>query len=111
MTESGPVIAKEKATVEKMIHIYCEKKHEVSEAKICNACQNLLDYSHQRLSTCQFGENKPTCRKCPIHCYRPTMRDEIRAVMRFSGPRLFFRAPLEWVRHKIHDGEDVESEK
>ena len=111
MAESGPVIAKEKATVEKMIHIYCEKKHDSSGVQLCTACQDLLQYSHQRLTNCQFGEEKPTCRKCPVHCYRPTMRDEIRNVMRFSGPRLIFRAPVEWIKHKIHDREDVENEE
>ncbi|MFW9981744.1 MAG: nitrous oxide-stimulated promoter family protein [Candidatus Thorarchaeota archaeon] len=107
----GPIISKEKSTVEKMIHIYCEKKHNSSESQLCNACNILLQYSHQRLDNCQFGENKPTCRKCPVHCYRPTMRDEIRGVMRFSGPRLIFRAPVEWIQHKIHDREKAETEK
>lgn len=39
------------------------------------------------------------------------MRDEIRGVMRFSGPRLIFRAPAEWIRHKIHERDDVEQNK
>ncbi|MFW9869725.1 MAG: nitrous oxide-stimulated promoter family protein [Candidatus Thorarchaeota archaeon] len=106
----GQIIRKEKATVEKMIHIYCEKKHNSSKSQICNACYALLQYSHQRLDNCQFGENKPTCRKCPVHCYRPTMRNEIRRVMRFSGPRLIFRAPVEWIRHKLHDRDEAETE-
>ncbi|MGY5880885.1 MAG: nitrous oxide-stimulated promoter family protein [Candidatus Thorarchaeota archaeon] len=107
----GPKIRKEKATVEKLIRLYCEKKHNSSEDLLCAECQSLLEYSNQRLDTCQFGEDKSSCRKCPVHCYRPTMRSEIRNVMRFSGPRIVFRAPAIWIRHKIHDREDVNSEK
>ena len=110
-TNIGPKIQKEKETVEKFIHLYCEKKHESSSKTLCSKCQNLLEYSHQRLDQCQYREDKPTCRKCPVHCYRPIMREEIRQVMRFSGPRIVFRAPAVWIRHKIHDREDVNPEK
>lgn len=110
-SKAGSKIGKEKATVEKLIRLYCEKKHKSSENPLCTECQSLLQYSNQRLENCQYGEEKPSCRKCPVHCYRPTMREEIRRVMRFSGPRLVFRAPAEWIRHKIHDREDVNSEK
>ncbi|MFX1559186.1 MAG: nitrous oxide-stimulated promoter family protein [Promethearchaeota archaeon] len=102
----GPKIQKEKETVEKMIRLYCENKHSSSSGTLCTNCQNLLEYSHKRLEQCQYQEKKPTCRKCPVHCYRPTMRDEIRRVMRFSGPRLALRAPIDWIRHQIHDRAD-----
>lgn len=65
-------IEQEKNTVAKMVHIYC-KYHERNR-KLCNECQQLLEYAQQRLNYCKFGENKPTCRKCPIHCYKPDMR-------------------------------------
>jgi len=106
----GPKIEKEKETVEKMIRLYCEKKHD-SKENLCTDCQNLLEYSHHRLEQCQFQEDKPTCRKCPVHCYRPTKRDEIRRVMRFSGPRLALRAPIDWIRHQIHDRDDYEEKE
>jgi hypothetical protein len=100
----GPKIRDEKQTVENMIEYYCAKKHPTNEG-LCPDCIQLLEYSHQRLDRCQFGENKPTCRKCTVHCYKPDMRKQIRAVMRYSGPRLMLRAPLVWIRHKIHDRE------
>jgi hypothetical protein len=31
--------------------------------------------------------------------------------MRFSGPRLALRAPMDWIRHQIHDRDDYEEEK
>jgi len=107
----GPKIRKEKETVEKMIRLYCEKKHSPASGTLCSECQNLLEYAHLRLEKCQYQEDKPTCRKCPVHCYKLTMREEIRQVMRFSGPRLALRAPMDWIRHQIHDRDDSESEK
>ncbi len=98
----APKIRDEKHTVESMIEYYCGKKHSTNDG-LCSDCNQLLEYSHQRLDRCQFGEDKPTCRKCTVHCYKPDMRKKIRAVMRYSGPRLMFRAPLVWIRHKIHD--------
>ena len=107
----GSKIQKEKETVEKMIRLYCEKKHNTSSGTLCSECQSLLEYSRQRLEHCQYQEDKPTCRKCPVHCYRPTMRKEIRQVMRFSGPRLALRAPMDWIKHLIHDRDDGEPQK
>ncbi|TFG99715.1 nitrous oxide-stimulated promoter family protein [Candidatus Thorarchaeota archaeon] len=106
----GPKIQKEKETVEKFIRLYCEKKHRSSSKTLCSECQNLLEYSLLRLEQCQYQEDKPTCRKCPVHCYRPTMREEIRRVMRFSGPRFVLHAPMDWIRHQLHDREDVNLE-
>ncbi|MHA2261275.1 MAG: nitrous oxide-stimulated promoter family protein [Candidatus Thorarchaeota archaeon] len=103
----GPNIQGEKRTVERMIRFYCQKKHG-SDGHLCGGCTELLDYSHNRLTGCRYGEEKPTCRKCPVHCYKPDMRQQIRTVMRFSGPRLALRAPLVWVRHQFHDRKDVD---
>ena len=98
-------IEEEKETVEKMIRYYCQRKHSPSNNDPCEDCPNLILYSHNRLDSCQFGEEKPTCRKCPVHCYSPTNREKIRIVMRYAGPRMMFRAPLNWIRHKLHERE------
>ncbi|MFW9910679.1 MAG: nitrous oxide-stimulated promoter family protein [Candidatus Thorarchaeota archaeon] len=100
---TGPVIDKEKKVVSRMIRLYCQKKHSTSSGTLCEECQALEEYSHHRLDQCRYGEEKTTCRKCPTHCYKPEMREKIRSVMRFSGPRLALRAPMDWVRHQIHD--------
>jgi hypothetical protein len=107
MTErvGGPRITREKRTVEKMIRFHCARKHKSKDGALCVDCAELLDYSIHRLDHCQFGELKPTCRKCPVHCYRPAMREKIRQVMRFSGPRLAIRMPLDWIRHTFDDRE------
>jgi predicted amidophosphoribosyltransferase len=106
----GTKILREKETVEKLICLYCEKKHRFPRATLCPECQSLLEYSHLRLEHCQYQEDKPTCRKCPTHCYNHTKREEIRRVMRFSGPRLALRAPIDWIRHQFADREDFETQ-
>lgn len=105
MVENGPNILHEKETVERMIRFYCNKNHKSSEGSLCEDCDSLLVYAHKRLDYCQFGEDKTTCRKCPVHCYNPEMRQRIKQVMRFSGPRLALRAPITWIRHWVHDRE------
>lgn len=108
MTDSAPEsigshILREKVTIEKMILYYCERKHKTSRIGLCEECADLLAYAHERLDNCRFGDAKPTCRNCPVHCYKPSMREKIRKVMRFSGPRLMIRSPTEWIRHSLHE--------
>ena len=90
-------IAEEKSVVEQMIRLYCRKK-EGNDA-LCESCRELLAYAHSRLDRCRFGAQKPTCRKCPIHCYRPDMKERIRLVMRWSGPRMLFYHPIAAIKH------------
>ena len=46
----------------------------------CPDCSELLDYATSRLDKCPLQEDKPTCAKCPIHCYKPFMREKIRNI-------------------------------
>ena len=66
---------------------------------LCGECSELLEYSLARLEHCKFGNAKTKCHKCPVHCYRPDMREKIRTVMRFSGPRMLLYHPLEALRY------------
>ena len=92
-------IDKEKRIVAIMIHVYC--RHKEGNRELCPSCRQLLEYAHARLSHCPFGENKTSCRRCPVHCYRPEMRQQIRQVMRYSGPRMLFYAPVHFLKHTI----------
>jgi len=84
-----PGIAREKKTVAAMVRIYCaDHRHEAVEDCLCATCQALLAYSHERLDRCPYGDDKPTCKACPIHCYRPAQREAMREVMREAGPRM-----------------------
>ncbi|MGQ9913037.1 MAG: nitrous oxide-stimulated promoter family protein [Thermogutta sp.] len=95
---NGRRIRRERATISAMIRIYCQKNH-ASAKNLCEDCQALLDYSLCRLDRCIFGEEKPTCVHCPVHCYKPAMRERVRAVMRFSGPWMMFYHPILTVLH------------
>ena len=64
-------------------------------------CKELLDYASCQLEQCPFGSDKPTCAKCPVHCYEPDFRDRIREVMRFAGPRMILRHPVSAVCHLL----------
>ena len=52
-----------------------------------------------RLDGCKFGNDKPACKRCPIHYYKPEMREKIRSVMRWAGPRMMIYDP--WQRLEI----------
>lgn len=95
-------IEREKKTIKLMIEIYCKKKHGMKNQELCEECQELLEYAHKRLSYCKFGENKSTCSRCPIHCYKKDMKEKVKEVMRFSGPRLIICNPIELIRHALN---------
>ncbi len=81
-----------------MIGIYCQEHHGTHDG-LCETCQDLHTYAMQRIDKCPFGVDKPTCAKCPIHCYKPEMRERVRQVMRYAGPRMLLRHPILTVGH------------
>lgn len=91
---------REKAVVSLMIALYCKKQHR-THSELCPDCAALRDYACQRSDKCPFMETKTFCSNCRVHCYKPEMREKIRAVMRFSGPRMIFRHPVMAVRHVV----------
>ncbi|UCE97393.1 MAG: nitrous oxide-stimulated promoter family protein [Dehalococcoidia bacterium] len=99
MSKNNPRLFREGKTIEVMIAIYCRKNHFTDP--LCQQCEELLKYAHKMLDRCPFGENKTTCVKCPIHCYKPQARQKIREVMRYSGPRMIYRHPLIAIRHLV----------
>ena len=92
MSNNHRRLARESRTIEAMINIYCRDQHD-TQSELCADCNELLDYARQRLDKCPFQENKTTCAKCPVHCYKPAARQEIRALMRYAGPRIWYRHP------------------
>lgn len=90
-------IEREKRTVEQMVRLYC--RHKEGNAALCDDCRALLRYAHARLDGCRFGEGKTTCRRCPVHCYKPLMRERMRCVMRWAGWRMLFVHPVAALRH------------
>jgi len=100
--KNGGRMEREAQTVEAMIGLYCRGVHG-NAADLCAVCAELRDYARQCLQECPFQADKTTCARCPIHCYKPQMREQIRAVMRYAGPRMLLRHPILAVRH-LADG-------
>ena len=118
---------REQEIVSQMIALYCKGNHsahrsvslrerggemrQVREAlrerdsgerrDLCPECAELEAYAHARSERCPFMEEKTFCSNCTVHCYRPEMRERIRTVMRYAGPRMFFHHPVMAIRHMI----------
>lgn len=82
-----------------MLLVFCNKHHGTSKNQLCISCSNLNDYAQIRLEKCRFGDDKPACKACPVHCYKPDMRAQIREVMRYSGPRMAWYYPIDSIKH------------
>lgn len=91
---------REKVMVSQMIALYCRKQHG-GNRQLCEDCASLARYARERSEKCPFMEMKTFCSNCSVHCYRPEMRERIREVMRFSGPRMIFSHPIAAMRHVI----------
>ena len=103
-TESGKIASKineEATTLTALIDLYCRKKHGTVNS-LCEECTDLRDYAVSRLERCIFLPLKPTCARCPVHCYTPIRRQEIRQVMRFSAPRFYLFRPYLALKHLHH---------
>ncbi len=83
-----------------MIALYCRNKHGKRQG-LCPNCAALDSYARERSDKCPFMETKTFCSNCKVHCCKPEMREKIRAVMRFSGPRMMFHHPVMAVRHVL----------
>ncbi len=95
------LLTQERKTLRTMLTMYCRGRHGGAGPALCTDCTELWEYAQQRLDRCPFGETKGPCSKCPVHCYKPDMRDGIREVMRYAGPRMLGRHPVQGVRHLL----------
>ena len=93
--------ADEELLVSEMIALYCCRQHHSPKGSLCPECQELRDYALARIDHCPFMETKTFCSACKVHCYKPEMREKIRAVMRFSGPRMLLYHPILAIWHLI----------
>lgn len=89
----------EKHAIVQMIKLYCKKVHKRKE--LCNECKELKEYALNRLDRCPYGDNKTFCSKCKTHCYKKDKKEQIRKVMRFSGPRMIFYNPVIAIKHLL----------
>jgi len=94
-------LLRERRTIEKMVEIYCHDHHKPEGEQLCGDCRVFMDYAEVRLDKCPYGDDKPTCANCPIHCYKPARREQVKEIMRYAGPRMLLRHPLLAIQHKI----------
>lgn len=93
-------IRREKNTIDAMIGIYCADHHQLS-GELCSDCSGLCEYAHMRLDRCRYQHKKPICGNCPVHCYKPSMKERVVDVMSYSGPRMALRHPYYALIHVI----------
>jgi hypothetical protein len=99
-----PRLARELATIRAMVGIWCRDRHRTpGYGVLCAECRGLMEYATRRLDRCVFGDDKPTCANCKVHCYNAEMRERVRDVMRYAGPRMLLRHPVLALSH-IADG-------
>ncbi|MEA3286545.1 MAG: nitrous oxide-stimulated promoter family protein [Candidatus Marinimicrobia bacterium] len=93
---------REAETIKVMVGIYCGHHHQLKVSD-CETCSVIQNYALDRLHFCPYQEGKTSCKNCPIHCYKPAMKDEVKKVMRFAGPRMALRHPILTIFHFIDD--------
>ena len=100
---------REMKTISQMVALYCAENHGVDtrltpaycEELVCEECAMLDRYATERTRSCRQMETKTSCDECPYHCYKPEMRERIKQVMRFSGPRMITKHPIAAIRHLL----------
>jgi predicted amidophosphoribosyltransferase len=100
MMNAHPRMTRELKTIEAMVDMYCHDKHGTGR-ELCQECAALMDYAAERLEKCPFQEEKTTCVNCPVHCYKASMREKVRVVMRYAGPRMLLKHPWLAIMHMV----------
>jgi len=97
-------------TMERMVDIWCRDQHGVDTRHDgpCDECRAFLAYARRRLEKCPYGTDKPTCAKCPIHCYKRAQREQAREIMRYAGPRMTLSHPWLSLMHLVDKVRKVE---
>lgn len=96
---------KEVHVVHEMIGLYCHHYHKTGRNELCPDCQELFAYTCERTMKCPFMRTKTFCNQCKVHCYEPGMRQKIREVMRYAGPRMMLYHPILCLWHMITTAE------
>ncbi|MDD5674088.1 MAG: nitrous oxide-stimulated promoter family protein [Chitinivibrionales bacterium] len=101
MKANTPRFKREAKTIRVMVGLYCRDQHGFA-VQPCPECAEIISYVLGKLEKCPWGEKKPVCAQCTIHCYEKSMRARIAKVMRHSGPRMAARHPLLALSHLLN---------
>ncbi|WP_022939807.1 nitrous oxide-stimulated promoter family protein [Psychromonas hadalis] len=108
MVDLPSLLGLEFKTIKAMVKIYCKTFHKKQGE--CAECTAFLEYANEKLDRCPYGQSKPTCNKCPIHCYKPMQREQARTIMRYAGPRMLIHHPILAIKHLHAEKRAVPSE-
>ncbi len=89
-------LAAELKTITLMTGIYCQTHHQDLN---CTGCQSLISHAEKKLDRCVYGQDKPACKDCPIHCYKPIYREQTKVIMKYAGPKMLFKHPILTIIH------------
>lgn len=72
--------------------------------ELCPVCLAMVLRSEKKTQYCVHMPYKTLCHLCPRPCYTEKQMEEIRPMMRYSGPRLITKHPILTYRHmrEIH---------
>ena len=90
-------------TIHAMMRLYCRGLRHERHDDLCPDCDQLFAYARRRLERCVFGDAKPNCANCTVHCYSANERERIRTVMRWAGPRMLLHHPVLAITHMIDE--------
>ncbi|MBN1799652.1 MAG: nitrous oxide-stimulated promoter family protein [Spirochaetales bacterium] len=88
----------EKKTVKAMMEMFCSAHHK-REHGLCPECNIIFEYAESRIDKCRFKSQNLVCSECRVHCFRPEMREKIKVIMRYSGPRMVWKHPVLAIRY------------
>jgi len=95
-------------TIKAMVTIYCRAHHNsATKSAPCPECVEFLLYANDKLDRCPYGQSKPTCKKCPIHCYKKQQRQQAKDIMRYAGPRMLLGHPILAIKHLLAERRPV----
>lgn len=89
-----PKLERDYKTIKVMVERYCKLEHGSKNNELCEVCTDTLAYSEERLAKCKFGEEKPACAKCSVHCYRKDEKLKMIDIMRKTRVWMLLRHPI-----------------
>ena len=91
---------KELKTVRKMIEIYCKGQHRRKSGDLCESCAELMHLCRSKGRAMPTYGRKKHFVPCAKHTvmHRP-IGNELKEVMRYSGPRMLWIHPIMTIRH------------
>jgi len=97
--------------VGKFVEVYCSDKHQgverqpfilpenLGSRRFCAECTSFMMYAINRRLKCPLEAEKPSCKRCRIHCYSGEQLARVKEIMAYSGRKLMMRARLDYIWH------------